>query len=380
MGFSVLFPLLAPIGREMGLSEIQITSIIGCSALTVFIASPIWGRISDRWGRKKVLLTGLFGFSVGTFGFNWVLSLGLNGQLTGSSLFLALLFTRILHAAVMSATMPAATAYMADITTTATRTKGMGATGAANNLGSILGPAISGLAVFSLLLPLWLMAIIAFFNGLFIWRFLPESPSPTQLTNDQPKPLSYSDARILPFIIVGVFLFMGFALVQQTMGFRFQDALGLSASETAKTFGIAMMFSAAASLIAQFFVVQRLNVKPFFLLKLAIPLLVAAFLLMAIFETRLWLTTAMMIQGFAMGLAGPGFMAGASLAVKSREQGSVAGIAASCGPLGFTFGPLLGGLLYQINPVLPYACAAGMYIFLFASMQWLGSKVDKDLN
>jgi MFS family permease len=380
MGFSVLFPLLAPIGREMGLSEIQITSIIGCSALTVFIASPIWGRISDRWGRKKVLLTGLFGFSIGTFGFNWVLSLGLNGLLTGSSLFVALLVTRILHAAVMSATMPAATAYMADITTTATRTKGMGATGAANNLGSILGPAISGLAVFSLLLPLWLMAVIAFCNGLFIWRFLPESPSPTRLKSDLPKPLSYSDARILPFIIVGVFLFMGFALVQQTMGFRFQDALGLSASETAKTFGIAMMFSAAASLIAQVFIVQRLNVKPFFLLKLAIPLLVAAFLLMAIFETRLWLTTAMIIQGFAMGLAGPGFMAGASLAVKSSEQGSVAGIAASCGPLGFTFGPLLGGLLYQINPVLPYACAAGMYIFLFASMQWLGSKVDKDLN
>ncbi len=364
----------------MGLSEFQITSIIGCSALTVFIASPIWGRISDRWGRKRVLLTGLFGFSVGTFVFNWVLSLGLNGSLTGSSLFLALMVTRILHAAIMSATMPAATAYVADITTTATRTKGMGATGAANNLGSILGPAISGLAVFSLLLPLWLMAIIAFCNGLFIWRFLPESPSPARLKNDLPKALSYWDPRILPFILVGVFLFMGFALVQQTMGFRFQDALGLSASETAKTFGIAMMFSASASLIAQVFVVQRLNIKPFALLKLAIPLLVAAFLLMAIFETQLWLTTAMIIQGFAMGLAGPGFMAGASLAVKSNEQGSVAGIAASCGPLGFTFGPLLGGLLYQINPILPYSCAAGMYLFLFASMRWLGSKVAKNLN
>ncbi|MEC8821634.1 MAG: hypothetical protein VYA08_12125, partial [Pseudomonadota bacterium] len=67
---------------------------------------------------------------------------------------------------------------------------------------------------------------------------------------------------------------------------------------------------------AQGFIVQRLNVQPFFLLKLAIPLLVIAFLLMAIFETRAWLTIAMIIQGFAMGLAGPGFMAGTSLAVK----------------------------------------------------------------
>ncbi|HIK69807.1 MAG TPA: MFS transporter [Pseudomonadales bacterium] len=378
MGFSVLFPLLAPIGREMALSEFQITSIIGCSALTVFLASPFWGRVSDRWGRKRVLLIGLFGFSAGTFVFNWVLSLGLNGLLTGSSLYIALLVTRILHAAVMSATMPAATAYMADITTTATRIKGMGATGAANNLGAILGPAISGLAVFSLLMPLWLMAVIAFFNGLFVWRYLPESPNPIKPKSELPTPVRYSDPRILPFIVVGVFMFMGFALVQQTMGFRFQDALGLSASETAKTLGIAMMFSAAASLFAQGFIVQRLNVQPFFLLKLAIPLLVIAFLLMAIFETRAWLTIAMIIQGFAMGLAGPGFMAGASLAVKNTEQGSVAGVAASCGPLGFTFGPLLGGVLYQINPILPYSCAATIYIFLFASMQWLGAKVDKN--
>ncbi len=71
------------------------------------------------------------------------------------------------------------------------------------------------------------------------------------------------------------------------------------------------------------------------------------------------LSIAMMILGFGMGMAGPGFMAGASLAVSPQEQGSVAGVAGSCGPLGFTLGPLLGGALYQINGALPYAVAAG---------------------
>ena len=366
MGFSVLFPLLAPIGREMALSEFQITSIIGLSSLVVFIASPIWGRISDRLGRKTVMLIGMFGFSAGTVLFNSVLNLGLAGTLTGSTLFAALIVARLCHASVMSAAMPAATAYMADITTPENRTKGMGASGAANNLGAILGPALSGLAVFSLLLPLWLIAVLTFFNGLFVWRFLPQSPMKQDKTAVIGPKLRYLDPRILPFVLVGVLMFMGFALVQQTMGFRFQDALNLSAPETVRVLGIAMMLSAGCSLFAQAIVVQKLSIKPFDLLRLAIPLLMVSFTLMALFETRAMLTFAMALQGFAM--------AGASLAVSAREQGSVAGIASSCGPLGFTAGPILGGLLYQVDPVLPYAFAAIVYAILMVFMGKLNTR------
>ena len=376
MGFSVLFPLLAPIGREMGLSEVQITSIIGASSLAVFLASPFWGRLSDSWGRKRVMIIGLFGFSAGTVLFNSILNLGLSGALTGSALFAALIVARLCHASVMSAAMPAANAYMADITSAENRTKGMGAAGAANNLGSILGPALSGLAVFSLLLPLWVIAIVAFLNGLFIWRFLPQSPKPKIEKAVRPTRLRYTDPRILPFIIVGVLMFMGFALVQQTMGFRFQDALGLTAKETAKVLGIAMMLSAGCSLFAQAIIVQRTKLAPFDLLKLAIPLLIVSFTLMASFQSQWILTAAMALQGFAMGMAGPAFMAGASLAVTSEEQGSVAGIASSCGPLGFTAGPIFGGLLYQISPVLPYAFAAAVYVILMLFMGRLSRRIQ----
>ena len=78
MGFTVLFPVLAPLGREIGLTEVQITSIIAASSLTVFLTSPLWGRISDVWGRKRVILVGLFGFSAGTLLFNSVLYAGLS--------------------------------------------------------------------------------------------------------------------------------------------------------------------------------------------------------------------------------------------------------------------------------------------------------------
>jgi MFS family permease len=373
MGFTVLFPILAPLGREMGLSEIQITTIIGSSGLVVFLTSPIWGRRSDAWGRKRVLLCGLFGFSAGTFLFNSVLYLGLAGILTGSLLFIALVIARVTHASVMSASMPAANAYMADITDAASRTRGMAAAGAANNIGTILGPAVAGLAVISLLTPLWVMAAIAFLNGLFVWRFLEEPPKhQTPVVRDR---LKYSDPRILPFIIIGIAMFTGMGLVQQTMGFRFQDALGLSAAETAQNFGFAMMLSGASSLFSQAVIVQRFNLAPFTLLHFAIPLLIVAFTMMALLETQLWLTIAMMVQGLGMGLASPGFTAGASLAVSPEEQGAVAGVAGSCGPLGFTLGPFIGGALYTLSPTAPYFFAAGLFLILFLFMNQLGKRV-----
>ncbi len=368
MGFSVLFPLLAPIGREIGLNEIQITSIIGVSSITVFLASPRWGRLSDRWGRKNIMLIGLFGFSAGTLLFKSVLLAGLEGILQGTGLFILLIGARICHAAVMSAAMPASTAYMADITTVENRTKGMGASGAANNLGSILGPSLTALAFISLLFPLWLMAALAFMNGLLVWRFLPDAPRAKVNPTKPMHKVRYSDPRIRPFVIVGVLMFTGFALVQQTMGFRFQDALSLSTTETAKVLGLAMMCSAAASLFAQSVVVQRTRLAPFQLLKLAIPLLTIAFIVMAVSESRWVLTGAMVIQGFAMGMAGPGFTAGATLSVEAEEQGAVAGVIASCGPLGFCVGPIFGGMLYQVLPQLPYAVAAIMYVVLTFSM------------
>ena len=375
MGFTVLFPVLAPLGRELGLQDFQITSIISISSLTVFLSSPHWGRFSDRYGRRRVMLIGVFGFSLGTIIFNTVLNLGLSGWLLGTPLFISLILARMAHATLMSAGMPAATAYMADITDVSNRTKGMGAAGAANNIGSILGPALAGLAVISLLAPLWTIAVLAFLNGLFILKFLPESPhNPGE--HRPARRLRYSDPRILPFVIVGVCMFTGFALVQQTMGFRFQDVLGLGPGETAQTFGLAMMCTGAASLFAQLVVVQKLDIKPFTLLRLAMPLLIVAFTLMTFVETQLLLTLAMTFLGFGMGLAGPGFMAGASLAVSPAEQGAVAGVAGSCGPLGFTIGPFIGGLMYQYNPTIPYAFAAGMYVILFIAMFWLVKRVS----
>ena len=380
-GFTVLFAILAPLGREVGFNELQISGIIAASSLAVFLTSPRWGRLSDRWGRKKVLLIGISGYTFGTLLFAWAFHLTLTGVLIPTLGFYALLVTRVIHASLMSAMMPAASAYMADITDLTTRTKGMGAVGAAINLGNIIGPAVGGLlAAVTLLMPLWFSAGLAAVTTLFVLFMLPESPRSTSQAqkakeaNDAhadnepdsiPEPsvqLRYWDRRILPLIVVGVTMFTGMALVQQTLPFLFQDTLNLSAVETARTFGLAMGISALASLLSQLLIMQRIDLAPFQWMQLALPVVILAFLTMAMAQSEAALMVAMALQGAAMGLAGPAFMAGASLAVEPHEQGAIAGLAGSCGPLGFTIGPLVGGYLYQLDPSLPYWFSFAVYV------------------
>ena len=372
IGFAqtVLFAILAPLGREVGLVEMQIGAIISASSLTLFLVSPIWGRTSDIWGRRKVLLIGLFGYSIGTAFFAAAFQAALLGVLVPMVAFTALIITRLGNATVMAAVMPAANAYMADITDVTTRTKGMSALGAASNIGSMLGPAIGGLlASISLLTPLYFSVALTLIAAFFALYTLPDLPR--QVAESKPQKLRYTDPRIFPYVVAGLFIFMGFAIVQQTIAFRFQDILSLTAAETARVVGISMMLAAAASLFVQMAIIPRLKVAPFVLLRISMPLMIAAFAIMALSESRLLLTVAMFIQGLGMGLAGPGFMAGASLAVSSKEQGAVAGVAASCPPLGFSIGPLLGTFLYSLDPTYPYWFSCGIYLLLAVFVFWV---------
>jgi MFS family permease len=94
-------------------------------------------------------------------------------------------------------------------------------------------------------------------------------------------------------------------------------------------------------------------------------MMMIAFTIMAISQTQSMYMLAMCILGLGMGLACPGFMAGVSVAVSSEEQGAVARVAGSCGPLGFAIGPLLGTYLYSIDGALPYWFDFASYFLLF---------------
>ncbi|AFT70616.1 MFS transporter [Alloalcanivorax dieselolei B5] len=376
LGQTLVFTLLPSLGRSTGLAEIQVGLIISCSSLAFALASPIWGYLSELYGRRPVLIIGLTGYAVGTVFFAVVFHLGLNGWLTGGALVACLVVARMSQAVIMAATPPAAAAYTADITAPEARTRGMGRIGAANNLGTVLGPGIGGLlAALTLILPLYLVAGVVACMALLIFLLLPPSPYRTQAPDTRVRSVmatglrAYTDTRFRDLLITGVVLFMSFALVQQTLGFLFQDALHMSPSAAAGALGTAMMAAAVTSLTGQILVVQWLRAPALVLLAMAVPLIGAGALLLWLFDQRLALTGAVMLVGLGIGFGMPAIMALASLRVDSSEQGRVAGLASACPSLGFIIGPLTGTALYSVDHRFPYIMVAVLMVPL-AVLVW----------
>ncbi|HEY6131526.1 MAG TPA: MFS transporter [Halioglobus sp.] len=366
MGQSLVFAILAPLGREVQLGELQITSILALSSLVFGLATPRWGRISDRIGRKPVIVTGLVGYAVGTLVFTSVFYAGLTGLLSGAALYGLLLLTRCSQSVVMSATGPASTAYAADHTPRELRTRTMARLGTASSMGTILGPAVSGaLATFGLLAPLYFAAALAALAAMVAWRKLPVIPA-VQPSGHQPaQKLRYSDPRIALLLVTAVGLFIGFSGIQQTLGFQLQDKLHLSGIETAQMTGAAMMVSAAFSLLVQVTLMQRLQLRPTQFIRIGLLSMLLGAAVVSGFESFAVLAVGMAFLGTGMALCMPSISAGASLAVSPEEQGAAAGLVSSCPAIGFIVGPVCAGGLYQMHsPLAPLFSAAVFFTVL----------------
>ena len=173
IGFGIVIPLVPLYAEQFGASVIEIGLLTGVYALMQLIFAPIWGRVSDRYGRRPVILGSLVGSSIAWLLFGFAPALWV--------LFLA----RILDG-ISGASYAAAQAYVADITTDEDRVRGMGLVGAAFGLGFIIGPAIGGLfAVIDPRAPFILAAALAMANFAVALRRLPESRVPGSRTGAQ---------------------------------------------------------------------------------------------------------------------------------------------------------------------------------------------------
>ncbi|MEM8660843.1 MAG: MFS transporter [Pseudomonadota bacterium] len=369
-GQSLVFAILAPLGREVDLGELEITSIIALSALVFAVAAPIWGRLSDRVGRKPIIITGLVGYTIGTLAFTSVFYAGLAGLLGGITLYLILLVVRCSQSLVMSATNPAAAAYAADHTSPEERTGAMAGLGTANSLGTILGPAVSGaLATFGLLAPLYIAAVMAAIAALIVWRMLPKTPALDRASRSHSARLKATDPRIALYIMTAVGIFIGFSGIQQTLGFQLQDKLALDGIQTAQMTGAALMVSAAFNFITQVTVMQRLQLQAFTFIRIGLLFLCIGALMLTASDSFIGLALGMACLGVGLGRCVPAIAAGASMAVTPHEQGGTAGLVAACTAFGFVAGPLCAGALYQVNGLFAPLFSATIFALVFAAVQ-----------
>ncbi|MES2918160.1 MAG: MFS transporter [Pseudomonadota bacterium] len=371
MGQTLVFTLLPLLGREVGLAELQVGVIITLSSVVYAWSARFWGRRSDDLGRRRVMLIGLAGYTAGTLVFAGGFYLGMQGALQGLLLWGFLIVARCLQSLVMAGTMPGANAYISDITSAETRTAGLARLGAANSTGTIIGPAVGGLlAAISLLAPLYFAAAITALCLLLILLRLPESPRHDARGMARPSPsLAFTDPRYRRVLLVSVLMLVAFSVVQQTLAFYFQDILHLSSQEAARQVGLALMLSAAAALLAQGLLVQRLGWPAARLSFWGLLSLLAGSLVLGVAGSLPLLYLGVGLCGLGMGLAYPACLAMASLAVTPEEQGALAGLTSAVPALGSIIGPVLGTGLYQLHPHLPYL-ANGIMLLPPLWMSW----------
>lgn len=388
MGQSVYWQTMPLIGRELGFSVKLITSLVSFSALMFLIFTPYWGRLSDKKGRKFVLLIGLVGYIASTLLFCWIAYLGLIGYFTFTALIFFLLVARVINSALGAGMRPATGATVADVTTEENRSAGMGQFGAANNVGTILGPVLvsfiafliantaifpASLEPFGRLIPLLFMSFLMMMALVFVYFYLPESLV-KQEANSSGQGFNFDKSNLM-LISTGVLIFSSFAIIQSISAFYLQDTFSLSILATQQSLGIALGFMALTSIVAQLTIVQKIKIPPIKLVQWSTPFFILGTLVAVYADNFNIYVLGMSIIGLGMGLGTPGYTAAASLNADSESQGAAVGLAMVAPGLGFSIGPLLGGFLYESSPSLPFLAILPIFVLVFL----IASYINKSL-
>lgn len=361
MGQSMLFSILPPAARELGITPFQVSTIFATSASIWVFVSPAWGRRSDRAGRRAVIMTGLCGYALSMALLALVIDVGRRALVPAVLVYPLLVATRCIFAVLGSGTGPASQAYIADRTTRTQRTAGVALVSAAMGLGETVGPGVGALlATVGLLAPLYLSAGLAVLGAAAIWRFLPEERAPVHRRAGTARRMRVFDRRILPFLVVSTALQSARGTIVVTLAFFLQDELRLDAERTVQLAGLAFVVLAVSGLVAQLVIVQRFRPSARTLMRSGVALMLASFLLLVWGSTLPAYLFALVFLGTGLGLTRPGAAAAASLSVEADEQGSAAGILGGVAVVGNVIGPLLGTALYGLSHEAPFLVNAAM--------------------
>jgi MFS family permease len=355
MGQSMLFSILPPAAREIGITPFQVSTIFATSASLWVFVSPAWGRRSDGAGRRPVIIIGLLGYALSMALLALVIDGGRLHVLPALVVYPLMIAARCIFALLGSGTGPASQAYIADRTTRTERTAGVALVSAAMGLGETIGPGVgAALAVVGLLAPLYLSSALAVLSALTIWMFLPEEHAHVTAHRERARRMRVFDRRILPFLVVSTALQSARGTTVVCLAFYLQDELQLDAQRTVQAAGMGFVVLALAGLISQLVIVQRFRPSARSMMRVGVALMVVAFGLLIEGTVLPVFLCGLALLGTGFGLVRPGASAAASLAVEANEQGSAAGILGGVAVAGNAVGPMLGTALYGMSHKAPF--------------------------
>ena len=377
-GLSLFVVLMPPLGRQMGFTDIETGMIMSLSALAGIVAAPVWGFLTERAGRKPVLLAGML-VPAACLGLTAALvEMRLSLAISAGLALAAVFAVRVLQAAFSGSVLPAAQAHMADTTGRQQRVQGMGFLGSSFGLGAILGGMVAWrIGGSAPTISFVVLAALAFASGLAVWLCLPETRERPTTSGREPTGAgadtrSASLARLWPHFVITLLAVAIYGTLQQVMALRLQDYYGLGGEASVSRAGFILAAAAICMITVQGIVIRHLAWSPrAFLLRGA----VLAALAMAGFWAAtgpLSLLAAMMVFGAGLGLLFPGNLGAISLSAPARAQGKAAGINATFQGLGMACGPLLGAVLNAHSfAAVPALCIA--LLLVAAALARLGA-------
>lgn len=374
IGFGMIIPLVGIYGRHYGADTIELAILGSIYSIMQFFFSPVWGRLSDRVGRRPILLMSLAGSVVSYYIFAFAQS------------FAVLLISRAL-AGVFAANISTAQAYIADVTESKDRAKGMGLIGAAFGIGFTLGPPIGGIA--GSRIGLWAPGVIAgslcLLNLILAYFRLKESlPVEVRLQNQTKKEttgarrmqfetlkrVSKDPALFLP-VVSTFFATFAFSNLEQVFSLLIQNKFTLITEEAGYKTGVVLMWSGVLAALIQGGLIRRL-VPRFGEVRLAIAgffIQGASMILFSHSPTYSAFFYSAVPLALGTGLINPTLAALVSKRSGANEQGAVIGLKEGLSSLARVFGPFCGLLAFGVQAHLPFYIAA---ISVFAlGIVWL---------
>jgi len=360
MGIMAFVAIAGPLARTLALEPWHIGAAMTVGGLTWVICARWWGGLSDKVGRRPVLLRGVGGFTLSYAALCLFIDYSLSTLLAATLVFIGLALLRGVVGAFYAAVPATSSALIADHIEPKKRAASMAAIGSASGAGMVIGPGFVGLlAPLSLTVPLYITALLPAIAWLVLWKTLPKTP-PQQIR--PAAPLKFNDARLRRPMAIAFSAAFSVAIAQTTVGFVALDALNLAPNDAARVAGIALTLVGVALVVSQT-ILRKLQWPPQRLIRYGSLVAAIGFGSTAFAQTSWMIWVSFAVAASGMGWIYPSLSALAANSVNPGEQGVAAGTVGSVQGAGVITGPLIGTVLYEFGIGLPYLLVAALLFF-----------------